>query len=447
MAVKDLLQLQQPLTDGGIRSVNFFNGRLLSGRDLSREQAARREADARLGRALGGGVAFGFEVARDGTLDTASAPVLRIKAGLAVNRVGQTLRLPADVSVSLTRRFGAAETGCVFVNCTPLSGGTYVAGAGVYLLTVAPAQMPEGRAATHALDPANVTCNTDATVEAVQFRLININPLRYAALDVGSRQFRNRLAYRCFGIEAREQNAIDPWRVDAPEYGLIDELREVGLDDRDVPLALVFWTVGGIQFVDMWSARRALLAPDALSGFSFQRDPLDPAELSSFAFIARRRRLVEAHAMCAQFQEQLADVLAASSNPAAIVAAEVFRYLPPFGIVPLERTPRRGFAEAAFFSGIVRRPHPGSNQQIPFIDVRLLGTLQDQALTGSPTDLTTREFIWVYRPWHNVKALADGQRVQPMVAFASGLLPELAVARFDIARFDYSDCAPCCGGS
>jgi len=48
MADRNVLQLQQPLKDGGIRSVNFFNGRLLSGKDLSREQQARREADARL---------------------------------------------------------------------------------------------------------------------------------------------------------------------------------------------------------------------------------------------------------------------------------------------------------------------------------------------------------------------------------------------------------------
>src|SRR3954471_7916589 len=105
MDVKDALQLHQPLLDGGIRSVNFFNGRLLSGRDLSREQSARREADARLGRAIGDGVAYGLEVARDVTLDKAAAPVLRIKAGLAVNRSGQTLRLAGDVSVALTRRF------------------------------------------------------------------------------------------------------------------------------------------------------------------------------------------------------------------------------------------------------------------------------------------------------------------------------------------------------
>ena len=156
MDVKDVLQLQQPLTDGAIRTVNFFNGRLLSAKDLTREQTARREADARLGRAIGDGVAYGLEVARDAGLDTAAAPVLRVKAGLAVNRAGRTLRLAADVSVALTRRFGAGESGCVFANCTPLVGGTYIAGAGVYLLTIAPAQTSEGRAATNGLDPTNV---------------------------------------------------------------------------------------------------------------------------------------------------------------------------------------------------------------------------------------------------------------------------------------------------
>ena len=32
MNVDDLLQLQQPLKEGGIRSANFFNGRLLTAR-------------------------------------------------------------------------------------------------------------------------------------------------------------------------------------------------------------------------------------------------------------------------------------------------------------------------------------------------------------------------------------------------------------------------------
>ena len=447
MDTKDVLELQQPLKDGGIRSVNFFNGRLLSGKDFWREQEARREGDARLGLAIGDGVAFGLEAARHDTLNKPNAPVLRIKAGLAVNRKGQVLRLTADVSVALTRRFDAEGAGCVFANCTPLTGGIYVAGAGVYLLTIAPAQVSEGKAATNGLDPLNVRCNTDATVEAVQFRLININPLRYAGLDIASPQFRNRLAYRCFGIEARDANEIDPWRVDAPSYGLVDELRAVGLDDRDVPLAVIYWTSSGIQFIDMWAARRQLLEPDALSGFAFQRDPLKPDELSSFAFIARHRRLVEAHAMGAQFQQHLADLFAATSNPGTIEAVDFFRYLPPFGIVPLQSPPLRGVDEAVFFTGIIRPPRKGSIAGTPFIDLRLLGALRSCAMECAPTDVTEREFIRVYRPWQNVKARDDQQAVQPMVAFASGLVPELAIARFDMARFDYSNYANCCCGS
>ncbi|HXT19225.1 MAG TPA: hypothetical protein VN923_00595 [Thermoanaerobaculia bacterium] len=446
MNLDDVLQLQQPLATGGIRAINFFNGRLLTGKDLSREQAGRREADARLGLAIGDGVAFGLEVSRDAAKDVPAAPVLRIKAGLAINRLGQTLRLAADSSVALTRRFDSSSPECVFVNCNPIGDGVYVAGAGVYVLTIAPAQIGEGKAPTNGLDPANVRCSTDAVVEAVQFRLLSINPLRFADLGPGSTQFRNRLAYRCFGIEAREQGGLDPWRVDPPRYGLVDELRAVGLDDRDVPLGLVYWTVDGIQFVDTWAVRRRLLAPDALSGYSFQRDPLLPEELSSFSFLARRRRLVEAHAMCAQFQQHLADLLAAAANPATVIAAQHFRYLPPFGIVPLQTAPLRGFFEPQFFAGIVRRPPPGVGQSTEFIDVRLLGTLQELALAGSPTDLTQREFVWVYRPWQNVRAAVEGQPVQPTVAFASGLLPPLSIARFDMARYDYSNYADCCSG-
>ena len=246
MKLDDLLQLQQPLKEGGIRNVNFFNGRLLTGKDLTREQLARREADARQGLAIGDGVALGLEVGRDVDLDSPASPVLRVKAGLAVNRAGQTLRLTGDTSVALTRKFSAngSTTDCVFVSCNPIADGVYVAGAGVYILTIAPAQASEGRAPTNGLDPANVRCNTDATVEAVQFRLLAINPQRFADLDLSSPLFRNRLAYRCFGIEAREQGAIDPWRADPSSYGLVDELRATGgaLTDCDVPLALVYWT-------------------------------------------------------------------------------------------------------------------------------------------------------------------------------------------------------------
>jgi hypothetical protein len=447
MTIPDVLQLQQPVTKDGIRSVNFFNGRLLTSKDLSREQAARREADARVGLGIGDGVAFGLEVARDESADTPDAPVLRITAGLAINRRGQTLRLTDNASVALTRRFDAASSRRIFAACDPITGGVYVAGAGIYLLTIAPAELTEGRAQSNGLDQTNVRCNTDAVIEAVQFRLLAVDPLRYADLGISATQFRNRLAYRCFGIEARQQSVVNPWRVDAPQYGLVDELRNVGLNDCDVPLALVYWTSDGLQFVDTWAVRRGLLHPDSLSGFSFQRDPLKAEDLSSFAFLARTRRLVEAHAMCAQFQQHLADLLAARTDAAAIIATDFFRYLPPFGVVPLQTSPLRGFVDSTFFSGLVCRPLPDANQATEFIDGRLLGALQEQALAFTPTDVTQKEFIWVYRPWQNVQAAGAQQSVQRLVVFASGQMPDLATARFDMARADFSNYASCCGSS
>ncbi|WP_028079982.1 hypothetical protein [Solimonas soli] len=427
--MNDFFQLQEPLTDGGIRSVNFFNGRLLAGRDLTREQEARREAERRLGRALGDGVASGLDVSVDIDTSTAQAPVLKVKAGLALNRYGQTLNLAGDTRVALTRKLDAAsDGGCVFAACLPIGGGTYVAGAGVYLLTLAPAQTSEGRAQSNGLDPGNVRCNNDATVEALQFRLLAIKPERYADLDPASPRFRNRLAYRCFGIEARAQALADPWRDDPAGYGLIDTLRAEGgaLGDYDVPLALLYWTAAGLQFIDAWAVRRRLLGPDALS---------------AFAFSARARRLIEAEAMCAQFQMQLGELLAASATPASLHVRDAIQYLPPFGLVPLQNGALRGFGDAAFFDGIPRRPLPGSGQTTPFIDARMLGALREQALTYAPTDVDAQEFVWVYRPWQTVQAMSQGRLVQPLLVFASGLVPDLVLARFDMARFDFSNFA------
>jgi hypothetical protein len=421
MDLKNVTQLQQPLTDGGIRSVNFFNGRLLSGKDLTREQTARREADARLGRAIGDGVAYGLEVSRDAALDAPAAPVLRIKAGLAVNRVGRTLRLAADVSVALTRRFGAADSGCVFASCTPLVGGTYVAGAGVYLLTIAAAETPEGRAATNGLDAAGVACNTDATVEAVQFRLIDINPLRYADLDVTSPRFRNRLAYRCFGIDARADTIIDPWRVDPPG-GLIDELRAVGLDDRDVPLALVYWKADGIQFVDRWSVRRDVLVAPTL--------PM--IELA----VARGR--VVGHAMFLQFEQQVDELVSPFVLPAAVTARSHFRYLPPVGVIPVAEEVAPTDAEATrFFAGLTYRGPA-------FINGARLAHLIRESTDYPPIDTESDEFIWLYRVRENRMAIdfrSATLQSRSFVVFASGHLPYRADAQFDLAYCNYGNYA------
>jgi len=41
--------------------------------------------------------------------------------------------------------------------------------------------------------------------------------------------------------------------------------------------------------------------------------------------------------------------------------------------------------------------------------------------------------------WQSVRVAAAGQTVQPMVVFASGLMPDFGLARFDMSRFDFSN--------
>src|SRR5215212_9668869 len=144
-------QLLTPIYDeGGVRSVNFFNGRVLTGEDLSDEQEAQRQARRLIGRALGEGVAFGLEVAEaSGGASTTANPVITVEPGLAVNRAGQTLQLSARTDVGLVRQEDASnpsQTRVTFRDCRALQPALYVAAESVYLLTLAPAEGKEGQA-------------------------------------------------------------------------------------------------------------------------------------------------------------------------------------------------------------------------------------------------------------------------------------------------------------
>ncbi len=422
----DILQLQQPLMEGGIRSVNFFNGRLLTGKDLSREQAARREADARLGLALGSGVAFGLDVARDADLDTASAPVLRISAGLALNRLGQTLRLAADTSVALTRRFDAVATAPChggFTNCAPLADGVYVAGAGVYLLSIAPAQSGEGRAPTNGLDPGNVRCNTDANVEALQFRLIALAQPLLAGLNLSAPSLRNELAYRCFGAGVRSDWFAALPTGQARGDDLLESLRELGLGDQEVPLALLYMVGSAqIEFIDMWSVRRTL----------HHSESVPPGGL------VETRRQAVGQAMFRQFQAQLAGIGPPFGGLGAVTARSHFRYLPAVGMVPVAEETDASNAEATrFFAGL-------SYRGPAFINAARLESLVRESLHYPPIDTQSDEFIWLYRVRENRSTIELGGSAAPprsYVVFASGHLPYRADAQFDTAHWNYSNYA------
>ena len=367
--------LNSPVLDKAIRAVNFFNGRLLTSNDLGREQDARRQADARLGPAIGAGIAWGLEVRRqDGATRT-----VQVRAGLAISRAGQALQLGADQLVSLVALPDAVQaTAAAFGPCGVLSGSTaYVAGDGLYLLTLAPTAVAEGKAPVLALDPGNVRCNTDATVEAVQLRLLHIGMemLSRFGLDTNAigaaavSRLRNAVAYACFGFPAIADAHLHAGIE--PAASLLDEMRLRGLSDCDVPLALIYLTSSGIGFVDRWAARRRIAADCAAPAWSAlvgeEMDALGEAQL-------------------AQFQEQLADV--SDSAIGALRAAESFAWLPPAGFLPAAGA--RQLDWRAFLG-----PHQPA-REVPLAAGDLRGVLAD-ALRRDPVPVSAATRYRVYR--------------------------------------------------
>ena len=424
MSPSEVMQLQEPLKDGGIRSVNFFNGRLLSGKDLSREQAARRESDWRLGLAAGDGVAFGLEVAADSERNKPDEPVVKVKAGLAINRKGQALRLSSDASVALKRSFSAVSSNCLFTDCLPIAGGTYVRGAGVYVLTIAPAELSEGKAATNGLDPTNVRCNTDATVEALQFRLVGLNPSDYATATPGTSKFRNQLAYLCFGAGAQTSWFASLLDATARTDDLLELGRSRGLSDFDVPLALLFMSGGAtITFVDSWAARR----------------PLSRVSADQWTSLVDARREALGYAMFMQFQRQILEAAPPSGDLGTLTARGDFHFLPPVGVIPVPEETNGTDAQATRFFKDMTYRGPA------FINAARFEGLVRESLVYPPIDTQNPEMVWLYRIRENRMAIdfaaAGAKRPRSYLAFASGHLPYRADAQFDLGYWNYSNYA------
>ncbi|HSE15978.1 MAG TPA: hypothetical protein VLB46_02935 [Pyrinomonadaceae bacterium] len=411
------ISLQQPILDGGIRSINFFNGRLLSARDLTREQSANREAERRLGQAIGEGIADGLEVSKSNA-STQQSPVVTVEAGLAINRLGQTLMLATKTEIALVRKAtpGAGSTE-IFGECAPLQTGTYVAGAGVYLLTIAPAQGTEGRAVTHSLENATAACNTDTTVTAVQFRLIQLDQQISAQDILDQNHLRNLIAYKCFGVDNTSKFPVDPFTTNLEKYGLLDDLRPTWLTECEVPLAILYWTlVDGIKFIDLWSVRRRL-----------GRRITDKA----WSFLTSERVTREGEAMYLQFQSQLKDLAGSGVTTSQVKAKDHFKYLPAAGLLPIGGA--SGFDYTTFFNGITIR-------QPIFIEGAQLRSLFQESFEYPPVDTGSGVVFYLYIVRENAQSSpAGGGPTQTYMVFASGHTLYRGEARYDVHHWNFGN--------
>ncbi|MEL7470073.1 MAG: carboxypeptidase-like regulatory domain-containing protein [Pseudomonadota bacterium] len=338
------LNLREPSVDGGTRFVNFFEGRILTGRDLRDEQAADRRQRTDLGRGIGAGIVHGLEVSDATSADTPLDPVVRVSAGLAINAEGQTLALPSDKLVCLTRTDNAPAdaTDDDFGPCSVhLPGSSLTAGIGFYILTIGPATEYEQQAPQSGLDDTGVAggCGRRYETLGVQFRLVQFNPVLLAPEDAqilsalvgrtdptGLSQLRNRVAHLCFGTADAAAFPLDPFSDDPSgessyqNIGILDALRAGStppLQDCETPLGVIYWTQLGIGYLDMWSVRRRVVQTHTEA---------------EWPLVAADRQRAVGEAMFFQFQRHLAWLrgLLGSTN---INAAGFFRYLPPAGLL------------------------------------------------------------------------------------------------------------------
>lgn len=401
--------------DATIRSVNFFNGRLLSAEDLTREKQANLAGRKQLGQAIGDGVVHGLEVTQSGT--TAS-PAVTVQRGLAVNRRGRSLELSSDVTLALTRPSSSVSISAAsgFGDCAPPQSGAYLVNAGLYLLTMSPAEANEGRSPVSGLGNGAAACNIRFKVEAVQFRLLELSSAVIAEINDAAR-LRNRLAHRCFGSDAQSTRPFlnNPFSANATSGHLIEQLRLDGaLTDCELPLAILHWTTAGLQFVDRWSVRRRITHPSAASQWTALSD----------------QRASIGEAMVQQFQEQLAEI---TSQRATVKASDRFRYLPAAGYLPIVgASSPAGFDFRQFFSGQpVRQPDYISGCQAE--------ALLKLSLTYPPIDLNRKEVIWLYLVTENAQIGDTGgsNGFQLFMIFASGHIPFQAAPRLDLTRWEY----------
>ncbi|MEC9433555.1 MAG: carboxypeptidase-like regulatory domain-containing protein [Pseudomonadota bacterium] len=344
-------RLEEPILDDGVRFVNFFEGRILTGRDLTDEQAADRAQRLRLGRAVGAGVVAGLEVTQDASSDGAAAPVVSVAPGLAVTGEGEALELRSPRLVALARAAEAADAASadLFGPCAGQApGATLPAGVGLYLLTLLPASGFQEEAPMAGIGESSAAglasgCGKRYATRGVAFRLVRVDQALAAggsplASEIGAlmtrtdlpgrSRLRNLAANALHGTGARDGFARDPFATLAAggsawaSRGLLDMLRAGSsplLAPCEVPLALIHWTLAGLGFVDAPAAR---LRPGA--------DPL----AAPWPLVHAARAEAQAEALRAQFQAQHAWLTAALPAGAFPMAIRDFRFLPATGLLP-----------------------------------------------------------------------------------------------------------------
>jgi len=396
------VDLRTPILVSELRAVNFFNGRFVSGEDLTDEQNAHRAVHQLLGRAVGDGVVQGLEVAESSFDSTAQTPLLVVRAGLAVNRVGEILRLPADTIVRLARPpvpAAVPDAVDVFHTCTPPQETSPLVPSAIYLLTICSSRKGDGRTTSGGMGALPSHCSLRWIVDAVEFQLHDLNVSQ--ELLALPQRLRNGVAYQLFGAAARQDYSTNPFGAPRTPLTLLDALRGTTLTDCEVPLAVLQWQTSGLQFIDLWSVRRRCAAGST-----------GPADM---AFSGRAPAVTEA--MVNQFAAQLEDLRRSVADPEAIEGRRYFRFVPPAGRLPVSSGAVKRFTYETFFNGkTCSRPW--------FVEAADVEAILAESVHYPPVDLDDPEMVWIYFV-HENRAAAPS--LPPFTVFSEAV--SIALAR------------------
>lgn len=303
----------------GISVPNFFNGRILSAEDLRMLLEGDRAHRRLLGRAIGPGVARGFQVAASGSQSVV------VGSGVAINQLGETAYLPGEITLNISGAMAAPGTeqisAGVFFECSP--PGETSGAQNAFVLTVQPDSTVEGSAPAKVFGTGE-SCGPGFVREGVRFRRRGFDQEQLATLldtEIGpptTARARNALAHLFLGSMAWRDFLDDPFHRSA----VLEQAHDfVGIEDCEVPLATFFVVGTGIHGVDMWGVRRPTYGQTGIPG-------ADPGEQQQHLATPWRQAL-GANALF-QFQEQLAQL---AGSTAIIRATQHFPFLPAAGLL------------------------------------------------------------------------------------------------------------------
>lgn len=322
--------------DGFRRRPRYFDGRFLTGADLTRDQAYVRQRQADLARAGGSGVVTGLEVSLGAD---PSAQTLVIQPGHGVTPSGDLVLVASQraivaVDLAVSERLDAT-LGLRRQPLAPLGRRT-----GLFVLALRPVEFTANPIAAY---PTTITGQRHVedgdVIEATAITLIPYPDTGGAATLAEARR---TVARKIFAGDAG------------------------GLPQDALPLAMVAMERGSIRWIDLAMARRETGADTPLQ----------------VSMGARPRALAEAFVL--QYLGHLADVLrdrAAAGLPPAFAAAQYFAALPAAGQLPAGAilSDALGFRQLWF--------PPAVDVEVSFIPFDEIASLVEESLTLPPIDL------------------------------------------------------------